>query len=380
MGFFLRIKLLLGAMVLTLALCASAQQSTKKAASPSPVKSAASEGTQPKFKAIWEPVNVKEDIELLSAYFVSPEEGWVTGGRTVMQGGVILHTKDAGANWEVQLGDPQSSDRAYRDLQFRGASLGWAVQSTGSGDHKLLRTTDGKDWKDAGTVAQHRGDYRFTSAETGFETTSTGILRTKDGGRKWQPVYQCKMKVEVQGLVRNLNCEFAKLFFLNERTGWAISNAGARDAGFTVARTQDGGDTWESWVALPGEDAREGSIYFTDENHGALLTGGKFFYSADGGKTWTGATGQASGKPNIQFANDKVGWAIRYRTMTYTVDGGPHWVSRDIAFPASVEAFSISRPDSGYAVGEHGMVYRYRVVPIEYTAKGMLPGPAMSSK
>ena len=103
MGFFLRIKLLLGAMVLTLALCASAQQSTKKAASPSPVKSAASEGTQPKFKAIWEPVNVKEDIELLSAYFVSPEEGWVAGGRTVLQGGVIPHTKDAGANWEVQL-------------------------------------------------------------------------------------------------------------------------------------------------------------------------------------------------------------------------------------------------------------------------------------
>jgi photosystem II stability/assembly factor-like uncharacterized protein len=188
------------------------------------------------------------------------------------------------------------------------------------------------------------------------------------------------MKAEVQGLVRNLKCEFSKLFFLNERTGWAISNAGARDSGFTVARTQDGGDTWESWIALPGEDAREGSIYFTDENHGALLTGGKFFYSADGGKTWTGATGQASGKPNIQFANDKVGWAIRYRTMTYTVDGGPHWVSRDIAFPASVEAFSISRPDSGYAVGEHGMVYRYRVVPIEYTAKGMLPAPVMSPK
>jgi len=59
MRFFFRIKLILGPMAVTLALCAFAQQSTKKAASPSPVKSAASEGTQPKFKAIWEPVNVK---------------------------------------------------------------------------------------------------------------------------------------------------------------------------------------------------------------------------------------------------------------------------------------------------------------------------------
>ncbi len=91
-----------------------------------------------------------------------------------------------------------------------------------------------------------------------------------------------------------------------------------------IPETRDGGATWESSVVLPGEDPREGSIYFTDENHGALLTGGKFFYSADGGKTWTGATGQIGGKPRIEFAGAKVGWAIRYQSMTYTVDGGQH--------------------------------------------------------
>ena len=112
----------------SLVLAASWAQQTKKGASAPPKNipaGKASTTAAPKFKAIWEPVNIKEDIELLSAYFVSPEEGWVTGGRTVMQGGVILHTKDAGANWEVQLGDPQSSDRAYSDLRFRGPSLGW---------------------------------------------------------------------------------------------------------------------------------------------------------------------------------------------------------------------------------------------------------------
>ena len=91
-----------------------------------------------------------------------------------------------------------------------------------------------------------------------------------------------------------------------------------------------------------------------------------------------GATGQADGKPNIEFAGPNVGWAIHYRKMNYTVDAGQHWLSRDIAFPASVEAFTIVRPDSGYTVETHGMVYRYRVVPIEYTAKGMLPAPAMT--
>jgi photosystem II stability/assembly factor-like uncharacterized protein len=344
-----------------------------------PKKQAGTAKAEPKFKAIWEPVNVKDDIELMSVHFTSPEEGWVAGGRSGMEGGVILHTANAGATWEVQLGDSQSSDRAYRDLQFLGPTLGWAVQPTGVGDHKLLRL-EGKDWKDVGTVAQHRGDYRFTSAQVGFVTSHAGISRTQDGGRHWQPVHTCQITAEVNGLSRKLTCEFAKLFFLNERIGWAISNAGAQGAGFAIARTQDGGATWESSVVLPGEDPREGSIYFTDENHGALLTGGKFFYTADGGKSWTGATGQIGGKPAIEFADARVGWAIRYRSMTYTGDGGQHWVSREIPFPAAVDAFSLVRPDSGYAAGAHGMVYRYRIVPIEYTSKGMLAAPAMPVK
>ena len=372
-------KRLAGAL-LAVGVCAFAQAPGKPAAAKKAAgAAAASQKSEPKFKAIWEPVNVKQDLELSSVHFITPEEGWVAGGSTSMKGGVILHTADAGANWEVQLGDPQSSDRSYRDLRFLGPTLGWAVQSTGAGDHKLLRL-EGKEWKEAGTVAQHRGDYRFVSADVGFVTSSHGIMRTDDGGRQWKPVQACHMTVEVNGLSRNLTCEFAKLFFLNERTGWAISNAGPARAGFVIARTQDGGATWDSSVVLPGEDPREGSFWFTDENHGALLTGGKFFYTADGGKTWTGATGEIGGKPAIEFADANVGWAIRYRQMSYTVDGGHHWLSRDIAFPASVEASSLVRPDSGYAVGDHGMVYRYRVVPIEYTSKGMLAAPAMGAK
>jgi photosystem II stability/assembly factor-like uncharacterized protein len=353
--------------VIAIAASAVAQQ-------PKSSRSKAAAPTQ-KFKAIWEPANVKDDVSLRSVYFVSPTEGWVAGGRTEMAGGVVLHTTDAGSTWKVQIGDLQSSDRSYHDLQFLSPTLGWAVQSTGIGDHKLIRS-DGNEWKDVGTVAQHRGDYRFVSADVGF-VTSGGIARTQDGGRQWQPAYACEMKTEVNGLTRDTKCSFAKLFFLNERQGWAMSNAPVRAGGFVLARTQDGGGTWESRVVLPGEDPREGSLSFTDENHGALLTGGKFFYSTDGGNTWTGATGQAAGKPAVRFADSNVGWAIKYRTMTYTTDGGKHWVSREVSFPASVEAFSLVSAESGYVVGDHGMVYRYRIVPIDYTAPGIIAAPSM---
>src|SRR4051812_44883149 len=180
MPFGARVTKRLATVALMTAVCAVPQQP----------KIAARQGTEAKFKAIWEPVNVKDDVQLRAVYFVNPEEGWVSGGRSNMAGGVIYHTRDAGATWEVQLGDSQSSDRAYTELRFLNPTTGWAVQSTGSGDHKLLRT-DGKDWKEVGTVAQHRGGYWFVSAEKGFVTSGRAILRTQDGGRKWQPVFQC---------------------------------------------------------------------------------------------------------------------------------------------------------------------------------------------
>jgi len=41
-----------------------------------PAKKGAAKSQQPMFKAIWEPVNVKEDLELMSVHFTSADEGW----------------------------------------------------------------------------------------------------------------------------------------------------------------------------------------------------------------------------------------------------------------------------------------------------------------
>jgi hypothetical protein len=80
----------------------------------------------------------------------------------------------------------------------------------------------------------------------------------------------------------------------------------------------------------------------------------------------------------IQFADPSVGWAMRYNGLSYTTDGGKRWSSREFQFPAMQNAFSLPRRDRAYVVGEHGMIYRYSVVP-ESTAMSakILPAPAM---
>jgi len=356
-----------------LALAAFSQAPARKS---SPSK-AATPAAAPKFKAIWEPVNVKEDLELMSVHFVSADEGWVAGGKNAVSGGVILHTSDGGANWTTQLGDPQSSDPSYRDLRVVGPKLVFAVQRT-SGDHKLVRTTDGENWVDVGGVKEHRNDYQFISADVGFQTSGNLILRTLDAGRKWGPVFQCRMKTEVGGLTREVPCEWMKIQFVNANLGFAASRQLGDGAGFALARTDDGGATWKAWEVLPGETAYEGSIHFFDGNTGVARTkNNRMFLTADGGQTWNGVPGSTQGRPDIEFADSSVGWMMYYNTMTYTTNGGKQWVSRNIAFPAQVAAFCLVRRDRGYAVGNHGMAYRYRVVPIDYEAKGLLAAPAM---
>ena len=369
-------RVFLIAVLVFLPMAVQGQAPAKKAPAKAPGKEPVS---KPRFKTIWEPVNVKEDVELMSVRFVSAEEGWVAGGKDVLNGGVILHTKDGGATWEVQIGDPASSDRAYRELRFLDAVTGFAVQGTSGGDHKLFRTTDGQNWVPVGTVGQHRTDYQFTSAQVGFYTGDEKILRTTDGGRKWQTAYVCRVKAEVNGLTRDVTCQFQKLFFLTANVGYAISSEIDREAGFVVAKTTDGGMTWNAWVVLPGENAKEGAMHFFDENSGVLRTlDGKLFRSTDGGQTWTGVPGQTEGKPEFSFADGEVGWAIKYRKMTYTSDAGKRWLSSAIGFPATVQTSSLPACDRGYAAGEHGMVYRYRIVPIEYTSKGMIAAPMIA--
>ncbi len=51
--------------------------------------------------------------------------------------------------------------------------------------------------------------------------------------------------------------------------------------------------------------------------------------------------------------------------------------SRGFHFPASVKAYSFPARQRAYVVGDHGMVYRYRVVPIDYAGKNIIDAPMM---
>ena len=74
----------------------------------------AQRAAEAKFKAIFEPVNYKQDLTLFDVFFVSKDEGWVSGAA-----GTILHTKDGGNSWTAELGgDPQAQGEQLQAFIF----------------------------------------------------------------------------------------------------------------------------------------------------------------------------------------------------------------------------------------------------------------------
>lgn len=342
---------------------------------------------QPKFKGIWEPVNFSQDLRLTDAFFVTPDIGYVSGF-----GGTILKTTNGGKTWTAQLGgDPQSQEPGISHLHFLDRTHGWAAQAGDPG--KLFRTVDGENWELLGALPKGWGllKYQFVSPSAGIlldgNNNVSHIFRTIDGGRTWKEVFSpqmCKLNAEVQGLNRQLNCTLWTLNMVSPAVGYILGRVGYEKPDvLVVAKTTDGGATWNlAAVQGPGtmfdyNGSQWMSVFFTDENNGVLATGGDRLYAtSDGGQSWRGLTGTAPGP--VQFADPEVGWSFNAGKLSYTTDGGKRWSSRQFSFPTWPYGFNLPRRDCAYAVGEHGMIYRYRVVPVTYQAVAhSIDAPAM---
>ncbi|HEY1343253.1 MAG TPA: YCF48-related protein [Bryobacteraceae bacterium] len=331
----------------------------------------------PQFKAIWEPVNVKADIKLLDVAFANEQTGWVAGGKTEIKGGIILYTKDGGNSWTSQFGDAESSDRAVTGLRVLNATTAFATQSAGGGPDRLLHTSDGQNWDQAGTIAQHYKDYAFTSPTHGIHLDARRIYLTNDTGATWKPVGECRVDAQVDGLTRQLDCELEAIHFPTAEIGYAVASAHGVNQMFVLFRTSDGGATWQVTAVPASERGRD--IFFTTPKTGFVRVGeadtGRLYRTDDGGDTWKGVG--ASPGFHIRFTDQAVGWSFHYGKLSFTTDGGTRWTSRTFRFPATVEAFSLASRKRGYVAGEHGMVYRYWIVPAAYTAPGMIDAPMM---
>lgn len=340
------------------------------------------------FKGVWEPVSFNEDIRLRDVFFVTVDKGWAVGDN-----GTIIHTKDAGATWTAQMGgDPQSSEPQVRLLRFLDETNGWAViGSSGSSRARIVRTEDGESWEDVGQAPQYIHELAMTSPTDGVAAGFLGmgsvpstLLKTRDGGKTWTPVTQCSVKATLGGINREIGCSIGRIQFVTPMVGYLVAKTkcvGPCEFPPILAKTEDGGESWRFFIG-PGDPEAVGAtdLFFTDANTGVVrTTDGKLSRTTDGGATWKGLVATVASYSRVIFADPEVGWALEFHEkMSFTVDGGNRWNSRAFRFPATPAAWSFPRRDRAYVVGDHGMVFRYSVVPTAQRVKASsIAGPAM---
>ncbi|MCA6422640.1 MAG: PDZ domain-containing protein [Flavobacterium sp.] len=144
------------------------------------------------------------------------------------------------------------------------------------------------------------------ASDEDMEKSNALILKTSDGGKTWKKVYQSNRPFEGTW----------KASFPTKEVGYVTIQSYNPDPSVKqqrIAKTTDGGETWNEINLVEDAGAREFGIGFIDENHGFVGTMNTGYETKDGGKTWTKVNlGMACNKIRIyKDANGKTyGYAI----------------------------------------------------------------------
>lgn len=302
-----------------------------------------------------------DDAALRAVQFVDRNEGWAVG-----DDGGVWHSIDGGNSWERQ---PTGVRASLRSLHFLNPYTGWVVGREelphGGGSVGVLLFTDdgGLKWrKSADNTLPGLNRVQFLDERIGFvvgdgtDSFPSGVFKTTDGGRTWQPVpgprvptwlaadFQNEKTGALVGAwnrvatLREGVLGMADMHALGGRGIRAIQVVGARavavgDGGLILQSRDTAGVRW-AIADLPFATEVKNSCDF----HAVHCVGEQIWvvgrpgslllHSADKGESWTARkTGQPLPLHGVFFLNDGLhGWAVgELGTVIATTDGGKTW-------------------------------------------------------
>jgi len=191
----------------------------------------------------------------------------------------------------------------------------FAVGRVGSPANMMVSNDGGETWlsKSMNDDCKMLFDIKMLNKKEGFAAAATNeditqsnalILKTVDGGKSWQKVYQSTRPFETTW----------KIAFPSPKVGYVTIQSYNPDTNVKqqrVAKTIDGGNTWVELNLVEDTGAREFGIGFIDENHGYVGTMNSGFETFDGGVTWQKIDlGRACNK--IRLYKDELGATYGY--------------------------------------------------------------------
>ncbi len=323
-------------------------------------------------------VRFDNDATLRAVHFVDKgKEGWAVGDE-----GVILHTIDGGRTWERQEAGTRAS---LRSLVFLTPYVGWVVGREelprGSAGVVLFTRDGGESWQRQ-LVNQVPGlnQVKFLDAKNGFifgdgsEQFATGIFKTNDGGRSWEPVPGPRAVSWLSGDFQDANTgilggAWSQLATLRGDTfgtgkidlrgGRAINSmaimpkqALAVGQGGMILFSTSGGAQWGFSDLKLSRDVLANLDFNAIANVGPKAwvvgrPGSVILHTADSGMTWKMLpTGQPLPLHGVYFMDDKKGWAVgELGTILATSDGGQSWQIQQRGGKRAAATFVHAQPE-----------------------------------
>ncbi|MBU2650041.1 MAG: T9SS type A sorting domain-containing protein [Bacteroidetes bacterium] len=286
---------------------------------------------------------------LASIYFADTLNGWVTGSN-----GAILHTDDAGENWEEQT---INTDYYLNDVFFTDPNHGWVVgsQYDGYGQGSLFRTLNGgNNWKDMNFEDFPSNGVFFTDTLCGW-AVGYGIKHTADGGETW----------ESQNVPSGFGIARC-VWFTDSLNGWVSGGHSNGSTGYIygyIIHTSDGGNTWEYQFYYADRHGYElCDIYFTDSLNGWCVGGlwnDIILKTTNGGNSWDTSyysTGN-NGLYSVYFIDSFNGWAVGENgSIISTTDGGNTWESDTSNTSYHLKSVYFTENGHGWVVGDEGTI------------------------
>lgn len=185
---------------------------------------------------------------------------------------------EAGGDGHLRYASPGGKTREYRPVKdedlsgiyFVNSDKGWVVGENGT---ILYTSNGGRKWtRQVSRVKTDLKAVTCTDEKHCWIVGRNSVLATKDGGVNWNEV---KLATE-ESLVA--------VDFINNRTGWAVGTNGM------VARTRDGGATWEiqqvRMFLFPDTVTNLKAVKFENEQLGWVAGMAGIARTLDGGETW----------------------------------------------------------------------------------------------
>ena len=234
-----------------------------------------------------------------------------------------------------------------------------AVVAAGWNGGLIQSTNAGKDWTFSCVVEDNRAtrvqDLFFLNPKLGWSCGGyASIARTGDGGNTWEGLH----------ISSNAKSTYYGIFFLDANTGFVCG----KDAkGYDIIEyTEDGGSNWNTVL----EDSIHKPIYdiwFSDNTHGVAVGGdSSILYTADGGMSWAKAAHDFPDKVDFEsvcFASPQNGWVVGKAlkggssAVLHSTDGGATWTTVDLHTSLYLYKVRFQNASHGWIVGKGGAVF-----------------------